>query len=80
MVRRRQWHGLAVRVFAGWSERMGRKLPGTKARAEHEMGKATATTEALTTRTAEGLPGAQRRLLGSHGAERPTLYVSAAML
>lgn len=34
MVRRRQCHGLAVRVFAGWSERMGRKLPGTKARAE----------------------------------------------
>jgi hypothetical protein len=50
VVRRRQCHGLAVRVFAGWSERMGRKLPGTKARAESMRWARPLRQKALTTR------------------------------
>lgn len=50
MVRRRQCHRLAVRVFAGWSERMGRKLPGTKARAESMRWVRPQRRKALTTR------------------------------
>lgn len=73
MVRRRQCHRLAVRVFAGWSERMGRKLPGTKARAESMRWARPLSQKALTT-WLQGM-GAQHVSLGRYGAERPTPYI-----